>query len=107
MISCEICEIFKNTFFYRTPQVAASDHPYIPHETIICDDQDPPWINNKGKKAILEKNQRFSRVKSNIDNGTLLKKLQCLQNKLNGLINTAKGQYCTRISILYNDGPND
>ena len=35
----------------------------IPHETIICDDQDPPWINNKVKKAIQEKNQLFSRVK--------------------------------------------
>ena len=23
--SCEICEIFKNTLFYRTPSVAASD----------------------------------------------------------------------------------
>ena len=52
---------------------------YIPHETIICDDQDPPWIN-KVKKAIKEKNQLFSRVKRNINNDTLLKKLQCLQN---------------------------
>ena len=24
--SCEFCEIFKNTFFYRTPPVAASDN---------------------------------------------------------------------------------
>ena len=24
MFSCETCEIFKNTFIYRTPQVAAS-----------------------------------------------------------------------------------
>ena len=24
MFSCEFCEIFKNTFFYRTPDVAAS-----------------------------------------------------------------------------------
>ena len=24
MLSCEICEIFKNTFFYRVPPVAAS-----------------------------------------------------------------------------------
>ena len=63
---------------------------YIPHETIICNDQDPPWINNKVKKAIQEKNQHFSIVKSNINNGTLLKKLQCLQNKLNDLIDTAK-----------------
>ena len=46
---------------------------YIPHETIICDDQDPPWISKKVKKAIQEKNQLFSKVKSNIDNGTLEK----------------------------------
>ena len=25
VFSCEFCEIFKNTFFYRTPQVTASD----------------------------------------------------------------------------------
>ena len=25
MFSCEFCEIYKNTFFYRTAQVAASD----------------------------------------------------------------------------------
>ena len=24
----------------------------IPHETIICDDKDSPWINNKIKKLI-------------------------------------------------------
>ena len=23
---------------------------FIPYETIICDDRDPPWINNKIKK---------------------------------------------------------
>ena len=26
MFSCEFCEIIKNTFFYRTPTVAASDY---------------------------------------------------------------------------------
>ena len=25
MFSCKFCEIFKNTFFYRTPVVAASE----------------------------------------------------------------------------------
>ena len=25
VFSCEICEIFKNTFFYRTPPAAASE----------------------------------------------------------------------------------
>ena len=28
MFSCEVCEIFKSTYFYRTPLVATSD--YIP-----------------------------------------------------------------------------
>ena len=29
MFSCEFCEIFKNTFFYRTHQVAASFIPFL------------------------------------------------------------------------------
>ena len=43
----------------------------IPHEAIICDDQDPQWINSKIKKVIQEKNQLFSRVKSNINDAVL------------------------------------
>ena len=72
---------------------------YIPHESIIFDDQDPAWINSKVKKAIQEKNQLFSRIKPNINNGTLLKKLQCHQNKPNDLTDTAKSQYHTGISM--------
>ena len=76
---------------------------YIPHETIIRNDQDPPWINYKVKKAIHKKNQLFSRLKSNNNNGTVLKKLQCLQNKFNDLIDTAKTQYYTQISMKLMD----
>ena len=47
---------------------------YIPHETIICDDQDPPWVNNKVKKTIQDKNLPFSRVTSNINNGIFFEK---------------------------------
>ena len=28
---------------------------FIPHETIVCDDHDPPWINSKIKNLIAEK----------------------------------------------------
>ena len=28
---------------------------FIPHETIACDDHDPPWINSKIKNLIAEK----------------------------------------------------
>ena len=27
---------------------------FIPQETVICDDRDPPWINNRIKKIIYE-----------------------------------------------------
>ena len=29
---------------------------FIPHETIVCDDPDLPWINSKIKNLIAEKN---------------------------------------------------
>ena len=32
---------------------------FIPHETIICDDRDPPWINKEIKKLMTEKNLAF------------------------------------------------
>ena len=32
---------------------------FIPHDTIICDDRDPPWINKEIKKLMIEKNLAF------------------------------------------------
>ena len=32
---------------------------YITHDTITCDDRDPPWINKNIKQLILEKNQVY------------------------------------------------
>ena len=32
---------------------------FIPHETIICDHRDPPWINKEIKKLMIEKNLAF------------------------------------------------
>ena len=64
---------------------------YIAYETIICDDQDSPRINNsKSQKSDIREKPAFSRVKPNINDGTVLKKLQCLQYKLGGLIDTTK-----------------
>ena len=42
---------------------------FIPHETKIFNDQEPPWINNKVKTMIQEKNkfyQLYLKNKSNI-----------------------------------------
>ena len=41
---------------------------YIPHETITCDDRNPPWIDEKIKKLVLHKNRAYnaySRDKNN------------------------------------------
>ena len=32
---------------------------YIPHETITCDDRDPPWINKNIKQLTLEENKAY------------------------------------------------
>ena len=45
VIFCEICEIFKNTFFYRTPPVAASE------EQIAEEVQNFPCLYDKGSRA--------------------------------------------------------
>ena len=38
---------------------------YIPHETIICNDKDPPWINNNIKKLINDKNHAYASYRLN------------------------------------------
>ena len=38
---------------------------YICHETIICNDKDPPWINNNIKKLINDKNHAYASYRLN------------------------------------------
>ena len=33
---------------------------YIPHDTITCDDGNPPWIDEKIKKLVPHKNRAFN-----------------------------------------------
>ena len=40
---------------------------FIPHETIICDDRDPSWINNRIKKLINERNSLYKDYRKNND----------------------------------------
>ena len=43
----------KGFFFYKTIWNIVSN--FIPHETVICDDRDPPWINTRIKNLINDK----------------------------------------------------
>ena len=63
---------------------------YIPHETIICDDRDPPWINKFIKKLITETNMVFKSLMSSKRNLFLRQKFNAIQEKLTMKIETAK-----------------
>ena len=71
---------------------------YIPHETIICEDRNPPWIKNRVKELIIEQNNIFQcYVHSNKD-PKLFNKVEYLQNKLKSLSAANKEKYYSRIS---------
>ena len=53
-------------------------HNFIPIEIILCDDRDPPWMNNrikyliKKKKAIFQKQKESSTVNHDIFSDIIL-----------------------------------
>ena len=71
---------------------------YIPHETIICDDRDPPWINKDMKQLISDKNHAYKSYICNDKSLQFLNQFQFLQAKLSSLIEESKNQYYARLS---------
>ena len=65
---------------------------YIPHETIICDDRDPPWINKDIKQLILDKNHAYKSYIRNDKSLQLFNQFQFLQTRLSSLIEESKNQ---------------
>ena len=63
---------------------------FIPHETILCDDKDPPWFNSRIKSFLHGKNKIFKNYRKNKTNLQLLNKLNFAQEQLNGLITLSK-----------------
>ena len=71
---------------------------YIPHETITCDDSNPPWIDEKIKKLILHKNRTFSAYSRDRNNTDLLNKFQSLQAHLITTTKKSKLKYYSSLS---------
>ena len=44
---------------YFTKTLLNIIHGFIPHERIVCDDRDPPWMNNEIKKLINKKSVAY------------------------------------------------
>ena len=55
---------------------------YIPYEIITCDYRDPPWINNRVKELINEKNDTFQCYLHSNKDPKLFNKVEYLQNEL-------------------------
>ena len=70
---------------------------FIPHETIICDDRDPPWINNRIKKLIYERNSLYKVYRVNNDT-RIFEKLTLLQKKLDLAMEKSKDTYYSNLS---------
>ena len=49
---------------------------FIPYETILCNEKDPPWFNKKIRTLIEEKNTAFNRYRNNSSNLELKRHLK-------------------------------
>ena len=70
---------------------------FIPTETIICDDRDSPWINNRIKKLIHERNNLYKDYRKNNET-VIFEKLTLLQKKLHLAMEESKDTYYSNLS---------
>ena len=70
---------------------------FIPHKTVICDDSDPPWINNNIKQLIQEKNNTYRSYILNDKNPEIFHKVKYLQKQLKNLIERSQEKYYLRM----------
>ena len=76
---------------------------FVPHETILCDDKDPPWFNSRIKSLLQAKNKVFNNYRNNKTNIQLLNKLNFLQERLNGLKTKLNNNYYKRMTNKLNN----
>ena len=63
---------------------------FIPHETVIFDDKDPPWMSKEIKKFIHEKKNIFNCFRRSSNDKQLLDRSS---DPINFLIEKSKGKY--------------
>ena len=62
---------------------------FIQHEAIICDDRNPPWIKDRIKKLIYERNSLY-KVYCISNDTQISEKLTLLQKKLHTAMEESK-----------------
>ena len=66
------------------------------NETIVYNDKDPPWFNNRIKTFIQEKNVTYKIFRHNKDNPDLIYCLKFLEGCLSTSIESLKERYYAR-----------
>ena len=76
-------------------------HNFIPNKIIVCDDRDPPWMNDEIKKMIKRKNWLFQsqRETCNLDFAIL----NLLMEDISDAITSSKLKYYERLANKFND----
>ena len=69
---------------------------FFPHETKIFNDREPPWINNKVKTMIQEKNKIYQLYLKN-KSSMLVNKLKTLQILVHETLESCKSKYYEKI----------
>ena len=70
---------------------------FIPHETIVCDEKDPPWYNERIKSLMQEGTLFPETFRKNRNNVEIITCLNNLNDCFTLLINTAKQNYYSKI----------
>ena len=83
------------TVFNRTILNIMKD--FIPHETIVCNDKDPPWLGKIIKSLIQEGALLLETFQKNRNNVEIITCLDNLNDRLALLINTTKQNFYSKI----------
>ena len=87
--------------FHKTIKNISSN--FISHETVTCDDRDPPWINKNTKQIIQEINSTYRSYILNEKNPQIFHKVNYLQKQLKKFIEHSQEKYYIHISKKLTD----
>ena len=76
---------------------------YIPNKFIICNEKDPPWLNDHIKRLINLKNEIFIKYLTNRRPDSVYKNLQTITWDLAEAVSSSKNVYYERLANKLND----
>ena len=76
---------------------------YVPHKTIVCNDRDPPWIDDSIKDLIFQKERAYEMYLLNQSDQYYYQNFQQAKENLCNLLQSKKNDYYKGISYKLSD----